>query len=127
MKKDLLFFSIPEKRSRTKHQSMNWLWCWVILCVCGITCIACSDDDSVKKNPYLQTSTRAMLKEVVEVKFNNIDGNTDITVDFGDGTVKERRRLPSPMLTTKVVIIRCTSRQASMNYRKESVSITCWH
>ena len=30
-----------------------------------------------------------MLKEVVEVKFNNIDGNTDITVDFGDGTVKE--------------------------------------
>ena len=29
-----------------------------------------------------------MLKEVVEVKFINIDGSTDITVDFGDGTVK---------------------------------------
>lgn len=95
MKKDLLFFSMPEKRSRTKHQSMNWLWCWVILCVCGITCIACSDDDSVKKNPYLQTSTRAMLKEVVEVKFNNIDGNIDITVDFGDGTVKEGKAATS--------------------------------
>ena len=40
------------------------------------------DDDPVKKNPYLQTSTRAMLKEVVEVVFNNIDSNTDITVDF---------------------------------------------
>ena len=51
--------------------------------------MACSDDDPVKKNPYLQTSTRAMLKEVVEVVFNNIDSNTDITVDFGDGTVKE--------------------------------------
>ena len=30
-----------------------------------------------------------MLKEVVEVVFNNIDSNTDVTVDFGDGTVKE--------------------------------------
>ncbi|MEB3374949.1 hypothetical protein SFC43_22635 [Bacteroides sp. CR5/BHMF/2] len=48
----------------------------------------------MKKNPYLQVSTRAMLKEVVEVKFNNIDGNTDITVDFGDGTVKEGKLPP---------------------------------
>lgn len=88
MKNDLLHFSIPEKGGRTKRQSVSWLWCWAILCICGIVCIACSDDDSVKKNPYLQTSTRAMLKEVVEVKFINIDGNTDITVDFGDGTVK---------------------------------------
>ena len=51
--------------------------------------MACSDDDPVKKNPYLQTSTRAMLKEVVEVVFNNIDSNTDVTVDFGDGSTEK--------------------------------------
>ena len=81
-------FPYRKKEEERKRQSVSWLWCWAILCICGIVCIACSDDDSVKKNPYLQTSTRAMLKEVVEVKFINIDGNTDITVDFGDGTVK---------------------------------------
>ena len=51
MKNDLLHFSIPEKGRRTKRQSVSWLWCWVILCICGIVCIACSDDDSVKKEP----------------------------------------------------------------------------
>ncbi len=61
-----------------------------------------------KKNPYLQTSTRAMLKEVVEVVFNNIDSNTDVTVDFGDGTVKEGKLLRlSLMLIHKVVTTRC--------------------
>ena len=87
MKNELLHFFVPEKGRRTKRQPISWLCCWAILL--GIVCNACSDDDPVKKNPYLQVSTRAMLKEVVEVKFNNIDGNTDITVDFGDGTVKE--------------------------------------
>ena len=87
MKNELLHFFVPEKGRRTKRQPISWLCCWAILL--GMVCNACSDDDPVKKNPYLQVSTRAMLKEVVEVKFNNIDGNTDITVDFGDGTVKE--------------------------------------
>ena len=87
MKNELLHFFVPEKGRRTKRQPISWLCCWAILL--GIVCNACSDDDPVKKNPYLQVSTRALLKEVVEVKFNNIDGNTDITVDFGDGTVKE--------------------------------------
>ena len=87
MKNELLHFFVPEKGRRTKRQPISWICCWAILL--GIVCNACSDDDPVKKNPYLQVSTRAMLKEVVEVKFNNIDGNTDITVDFGDGTVKE--------------------------------------
>ena len=86
MKNELLHFFVPEK-GRTKRRPISWICCWAILL--GIVCNACSDDDPVKKNPYLQVSTRAMLKEVVEVKFNNIDGNTDITVDFGDGTVKE--------------------------------------
>ena len=126
MKNDLLHFSLPEKGRRTKRQLASWIWCWTILCVCGIVCIACSDDDAVKKNPYLQTSTRAMLKEVVEVKFNNIDGNTDITVDFGDGTVKEGKAatlMPIP----KVATTPCTSRQVSMRYRKESAFTTWWH
>lgn len=66
---------------------MSWVCCWIILV--GISISACSDDDPVKKNPYLSTSTRAMLQEVVEVKFLNVDGNIDITVDFGDGMVKK--------------------------------------
>lgn len=49
-----------------------------------------------------------MLKEVVEVVFNNIDSNTDVTVDFGDGTVKEGKQLRlSLMLIHKVVTTRC--------------------
>ena len=79
MKNELLHFFVPEKGRRTKRQPISWLCCWAILL--GIVCNACSDDDPVKKNPYLQVSTRALLKEVVEVKFNNIDGNTDITVE----------------------------------------------
>lgn len=67
-----------------------------IACFAGIVCLsliwgigisACSDDDPVKKNPYLQVVTRALLKEQVKVVFNNIDNNLDVTVDFGDGTV----------------------------------------
>lgn len=72
MKNELLHFFVPEKGRRTKRQPISWLCCWAILL--GIVCNACSDDDPVKKNPYLQVSTRALLKEVVEVKFNNIDG-----------------------------------------------------
>ena len=115
MKNELLHFFVPEKGRRTKRQPISWLCCWAILL--GIVCNACSDDDPVKKNPYLQVSTRALLKEVVEVKFNNIDGNTDITVDFGDGTVKEG----------KAATTRCMLRQVSMRCRRESVSIICWH
>lgn len=59
----------------------------VILALTGTLCTACSDDDPVKKNPYLQVVTRAMLEETIDVRFLNIDGNTDLTVDFGDGTV----------------------------------------
>lgn len=87
MKNDLLHFFDPKVGRRMKLQTMSWLCHLTILC--GIVCISCSDDDPVKKNPYLQTSTRAMLKELVEVKFNNIDVNADIVVDFGDGTIKE--------------------------------------
>ena len=63
MKNELLHFFVPEKGRRTKRQPISWLCCWAILL--GIVCNACSDDDPVKKNPYLQVSTRAMLKEVV--------------------------------------------------------------
>jgi len=79
---------VRRNKERTKSQLMSWLWCWTVLCASGMALGACSDDEPVKKSPYLQTSTRAMLKEVVEVKFANIDGNTDITVDFGDGTTE---------------------------------------
>ena len=116
MKNELLHFFVPEKGRRTKRQPISWLCCWAILL--GIVCNACSDDDPVKKNPYLQVSTRALLKEVVEVKFNNIDGNTDITVDFGDGTVKEGKA---------VATTHCMLQQVSMRCRRESVFIICWH
>lgn len=126
MKNELLHFFVPEKGRRTKRQPISWLCCWAILL--GIVCNACSDDDPVKKNPYLQVSTRALLKEVVEVKFNNIDGNTDITVDFGDGTVKEGKLLPlSLMPIPKVATTHCMLQQVSMRCRRESVSIICWH
>ena len=122
MKNELLHFFVPEKGRRTKRQPISWLCCWAILL--GIVCNACSDDDPVKKNPYLQVSTRAMLKEVVEVKFNNIDGNTDITVDFGD----RRGKLPplSLMPIPRVVTTHYTLRQVSMRCRRESVSIIYW-
>lgn len=125
MKNELLHFFVPEKGRRTKRQPISWLCCWAILL--GIVCNACSDDDPVKKNPYLQVSTRALLKEVVEVKFNNIDGNTDITVDFGDGTVKEGKAAnPITMPIPKVVTTHCMLRQVSMRCRRESASIICW-
>lgn len=126
MKNELLHFFVPEKGRRTKRQPISWLCCWAILL--GIVCNACSDDDPVKKNPYLQVSTRALLKEVVEVKFNNIDGNTDITVDFGDGTVKEgKAATPITYAYTQVATTHCMLQQVSMRCRRESVFIICWH
>lgn len=65
-----------------------------------------------------------MLKEVVEVKFNNIDGNTDITVDFGDGTVKEGKAA-TPITYAYTQSGDYTLRQVSMRCRRESVSIIC--
>ena len=118
-------FLFRKKGRRTKRQPISWLCCWAILL--GIVCNACSDDDPVKKNPYLQVSTRALLKEVVEVKFNNIDGNTDITVDFGDGTVKEGKAAnPITYAYTQSGDSHCMLRQVSMRCRRESASIICW-
>ena len=85
MKNDLLHFLIPVKRAKTPS-AISMVLC-AILAFTGMMCTACSDDDTVKLNPYLQVVTRAMLEETIEVKFLNIDGNTDLTVDFGDGTV----------------------------------------
>ena len=87
MRNENLLSFLLIKRRILKLLAIKYAYSLIVLC--GISFMACSDDDPVKKNPYLQTSTRAMLKEVVEVVFNNIDSNTDITVDFGDGTVKE--------------------------------------
>lgn len=63
--------------------------CCVGALLLGAFFAACSDDDPVKKNPYLSTNTRAMLKEVVKVKFLNVDAGSTVRVDFGDGTVAE--------------------------------------
>ena len=98
MRNENLLSFLLIKRRILKLLAIKYAYSLIILC--GISFIACSDDDTVKKNPYLQTSTRAMLKEVVEVVFNNIDSNTDITVDFGDGTVKEGKAA-TPILYTK--------------------------
>ena len=87
MRNENLLSFLLIKRRILKLLAIKYAYSLIVLC--GISFMACSDDDPVKKNPYLQTSTRAMLKEVVEVVFNNIDSNTDVTVDFGDGTVKE--------------------------------------
>lgn len=84
MRNENLLSFLLIKRRILKLLAIKYAYSLIVLC--GISFMACSDDDPVKKNPYLQTSTRAMLKEVVEVVFNNIDSNTDITVDFGDGT-----------------------------------------
>ena len=83
MRNENLLSFLLIKRRILKLLAIKYAYSLIVLC--GISFMACSDDDPVKK----QTSTRAMLKEVVEVVFNNIDSNTDITVDFGDGTVKE--------------------------------------
>ena len=77
-----------DKGTTIKKIVMNYC-CWILLLCIGSIFTACSDEDPVKKNPYLSTSTRAMLKEVVEVKILNIDRNITVHVDFGDGTVKE--------------------------------------
>lgn len=64
----------------------------ILFLVLSATCFiiaSCSKDQPVKKNPYLVTSTRAMLKEIVKVKLINIDKDTPISIDFGDGTVKD--------------------------------------
>lgn len=77
-----------DKGTTIKKIVMNYC-CWILLLCISSIFTACSDEDPVKKNPYLSTSTRAMLKEVVEVKILNIDRNITVHVDFGDGTVKE--------------------------------------
>lgn len=84
---------IPQRGRRTKRRLISWLCYWAIFM--GIVCNACSNDDELVKNLQVQVVTRAMLKEVVEVKINNIDGNTGITVDFGDGTVKKGKAATS--------------------------------
>ena len=118
MKNELLHFFVPEKGRRTKRQPISWLCCWAILL--GIVCNACSDDDPVKKNPYLQVSTRALLKEVVEVKFNNID--------LVAGRSRKEKLLPlSLMPIPKVATTHCMLQQVSMRCRRESVFIICWH
>ena len=87
MRNENLLSFLLIKRRILKLLAIKYAYSLIVLC--GISFMACSDDDPVKKNPYLQTSTRAMLKDVVEVVFNNIDSNTDITVDFVDGSVRE--------------------------------------
>ena len=73
--------------NRIKGTKQPTLWLVAALWCC-LAMGGCSDDDAVKQNPYLQAKTRAMLKEVVEVRFNNIDAKSEITIDFGDGTVE---------------------------------------
>ena len=88
MKKNHLISLSNNKRTTIKMFVMNCC-CWILLLYVGSILTACSDEDSVKKNPYLSTCTRAMLKEAVEVRFLNLDKNTNIHIDFGDGTIKE--------------------------------------
>ena len=87
MKKNYLLSLSHSKGITIKMLAMNC--CWILLLYIGSIFTACSDEDSVKKNPYLSTCTRAMLKEVVEVRFLNLDKNINIHIDFGDGTIKE--------------------------------------
>ena len=101
MRNENLLSFLLIKRRILKLLAIKYAYSLIVLC--GISFMACSDDDPVKKNPYLQTSTRAMLKEVVEVVFNNIDSNTDITEQSRKG---KQLRL-SLMLIHKVVTTRC--------------------
>ena len=87
MKKNYLLSLSHSKGITIKMLAMNC--CWILLLYIGSIFTACSDEDSVKKNPYLSTCTRAMLKEVVEVRFLNLDKKINIHIDFGDGTIKE--------------------------------------
>ena len=73
MRNENLLSFLLIKRRILKLLAIKYAYSLIVLC--GISFMACSDDDPVKKNPYLV--------------FNNIDSNTDVTVDFGDGTVKE--------------------------------------
>ena len=97
MKKNYLLSLSHSKGITIKMLAMNC--CWILLLYIGSIFTACSDEDSVKKNPYLSTCTRAMLKEVVEVRFLNLDKNINIHIDFGDGTIKEG--MPTDVITHK--------------------------
>ena len=93
MRNENLLSFLLIKRRILKLLAIKYAYSLIVLC--GISFMACSDDDPVKKNPYLQTSTRAMLKEVVEVVFNNIDSR------------KGKQLRLSLMLIHKVVTTRC--------------------
>ena len=69
MRNENLLSFLLIKRRILKLLAIKYAYSLIVLC--GISFMACSDDDPVKKNPYLQTSTRAMLKEVVEVVFHS--------------------------------------------------------
>ena len=62
MRNENLLSFLLIKRRILKLLAIKYAYSLIVLC--GISFMACSDDDPVKKNPYLQTSTRAMLKEV---------------------------------------------------------------
>lgn len=86
-----LFLFLPKglKLSLTRLIQKRTLMLFLCLIFSCFISISCSKDESVKKNPYIVTSTRAMLKELVKVKFVNIATNIPIKIDFGDGTIKE--------------------------------------
>ena len=90
MRNENLLSFLLIKRRILKLLAIKYAYSLIVLC--GISFMACSDDDPVKKNPYLQTSTRAMLKEVVEVVFNNFVCFFVFFLDFVFGTVYEQDR-----------------------------------
>ena len=99
MRNENLLSFLLIKRRILKLLAIKYAYSLIVLC--GISFMACSDDDPVKKNPYLQTSTRAMLKEVVEVILTLL--STLVTEQSRKG---KQLRL-SLMLIHKVVTTRC--------------------
>lgn len=75
-------------------RTATWL---LVMCLCCQISTACSDDEPVKKSPFLQAPTRAMLKENVEVRLLNVSPSVEVSVDFGDGTVLKGSG-PDPIL-----------------------------
>ena len=59
MRNENLLSFLLIKRRILKLLAIKYAYSLIVLC--GISFMACSDDDPVKKNPYLQTSTRAIV------------------------------------------------------------------
>ena len=61
--------------------------CTLMLVTMGM--VSCQEKTVVLGDPYVDSPTRAMLMEKIAVAYRNVSADTEVIVDFGDGSSPE--------------------------------------